>query len=123
MSELDRMIEATLNEEDKAFFAKAGREPGYFGEVVGLFGGTLGWMNALVLAATTALFIGGVWCAWQFFQAEEAISALRWGLSAAVLLISVVVLKVGTIWPTFQANRVLREIKRVELQIARRAAK
>lgn len=65
------------------------------------------------------LFFGGAWCAWQFFQVDETIPALRWGLSAVVLLIGGTVLKLSTLWPSLHANRVLRELKRLELQIAR----
>ncbi len=39
MSDLDRMIETTLNEEDRAFLARLDREPGYFSQVGGLLYG------------------------------------------------------------------------------------
>lgn len=123
MSELDRMIDAALTEEDRALLARAGQEPGYLGQVGGLFGGPLGWVNAVVMAAQTMLFVGGAWAAWRFFQAADVLDALKWGLPAAVLLLMATILKVSTLWPSLQANRVLREIKRVELQIARQAAR
>lgn len=123
MSELDRMIEAALAEDDRELLAQAGREPGYFGQVGGLFGGPLGWVNGVVMAAQTFLFFAGVWMAWNFFTASDALTALKWGLPAAVLLLMATVLKVSALWPSLQANRVLREIKRVELQLARQAAR
>jgi hypothetical protein len=49
--------------------------------------------------------------------------ALRWGFSSTVLLLGGAMLKLGTLWPTLQANRVLREIKRLELQVARSSTK
>ncbi len=119
MSELDKMIETTLNEEDRAFLARLEREPGYFRQVGGLLSGQLGWINFLLMIVQAVLFFAGVWCAWEFFQTTEVIMALRWGLSATVLMIGGTVLKIGTLWPTLQANRVLREIKRLELQLAR----
>lgn len=121
MSELDRMIEKTLNEEDRAFLAKLEREPGYFHQVGGLLSGSMAWVNLLLMIVQAALFFGGAWCAWQFFQEADLVLALRWGLSAAVLMIVGTVLKVATLWPSLQANRVLREIKRLELQLARKA--
>lgn len=123
MSELDRMIEAALTEEDRVLLARAGREPGYLGQVGGLFGGPLGWVNAVVMAAQTLLFVAGAWAAWRFFVSADILDALKWGLPAAVLLLMATILKVSTLWPSLQANRVLREIKRVELQIARQAAR
>jgi hypothetical protein len=119
MSDLDKMIETTLNEEDRAFLARLEREPGYFRQVGGLLSGQLGWINFLLMIVQAVLFFAGVWCAWEFFQTTEVIMALRWGLSATVLMIGGTVLKIGTLWPTLQANRVLREIKRLELQLAR----
>ncbi len=119
MSDLDRMIETTLNEEDRTFLAQLVREPGYFRQVGGLLSGPLGWINLLLMVVQAALFFGGAWCAWEFFQVSDPVLALRWGLSAAVLLIVATMLKLATLWPTLQANRVLREIKRLELQVAR----
>ena len=45
-------------------------------------------------------------------------TALRWGIPAGVLLLMSLMIKMG-MWPTLQANRVIRELKRLELQIAR----
>ena len=123
MSELDRKIAATLNEEDRAFLARLDREPGYFSQVGGLLSGSTAWINALLMIVQAVLFFAGVWCAWEFFPATDTILSLRWGLSAAVLMLGGAILKIGTLWPTMQANRVLREIKRLELQIARKADK
>lgn len=121
MSELDKMIEATLNEEDRAFLARLEREPGYFRQVGGLLSGSLAWINVLLMIVQAVMFFGGAWCAWEFFQATDTLMALRWGFSAVTLMIGAAVLKIGTLWPTMQANRVLREIKRLELQVARKS--
>lgn len=121
MSELDRMIEKTLNEEDRAFLARLENEPGYFSQVGGLLTGSLAWINVLLMIVQAVMFFGGAWCAWEFFQTADPVMALRWGLSGSVLMIGAALLKIGTLWPTMQANRVLREIKRLELQLARKA--
>lgn len=120
MSDLDKMIEATLNEEDRAFRAQLDREPGYFSQVGGLLSGPLAWINLLLMIVQAVMFFTGAWCAWEFFQATDPIMALRWGLSAATLIIVAALLKIATLWPTMQANRVLREVKRLELQLARK---
>lgn len=123
MSELDRIIEATLTEEDRAFAARLEREPGYLSQVGGLLSGSLGWVNLLMMIVQAVLFFAGVWCAWQFFQSSDTLMSLRWGLSSATLLIVGALLKIATLWPSLQANRILRELKRLELQIARKADK
>lgn len=121
MSDIDKMIEATLNEEDRAFLARVEREPGYFGQVGGLLTGPLAWVNMLLMIVQAVMFLAGVWCAWEFFHATDTIMALRWGLSASTLMIVGALLKIATLWPTLQANRVLREVKRLELQLARKS--
>ncbi|MBL0947966.1 MAG: hypothetical protein IBJ06_07470 [Brevundimonas sp.] len=67
----------------------------------------------------TLLFIGGVWAAWRFFQATEALEALRWGLPSAVLILSSLMLKLA-IWPVIHANRTIHALRRLELQLALR---
>ncbi|MBU1384918.1 MAG: hypothetical protein KKG14_02880 [Alphaproteobacteria bacterium] len=69
------------------------------------------------MAAQAALFMAGVWAAWRFFEAETPLSALHWGLPAAVLLLMSLIIKMGLL-PEMQANRLIRELRRLELQIA-----
>ncbi len=68
------------------------------------------------------VFIAGVWATWHFFQAGDALAALRWGLPAAVLLLMALIIKMA-LWPTMQTNRVIRELKRLELQVARASSR
>lgn len=72
--------------------------------------------------ATFALFIAAVYCGWRFFIAAEAIDVARWGAGAMLLMAMVGFLKLW-FWLRMESNRVLREIKRLELQIARANAR
>lgn len=69
------------------------------------------------MGAQAALFISGVWAAWNFFKATDALTAVHWGLPAAVALLMALAIKLA-LYPVIQANRVLREMKRLELLIA-----
>lgn len=117
MTDIDRMIEEALEGEDQALFRETAREPGFFGQAFGLFGGRNGWVNMVMMAAQALLFVGGVWAAWRFFEAETPLSALHWGLPAAVLMLASLVIK-ASMMPEIQANRLMREIKRLELRLA-----
>lgn len=117
MTDIDRMIEEALQGEEQALFRETLREPGFFGQAFGLLGGRNGWVNGVMMAAQAALFIGGVWAAWRFFGAETPLSALHWGLPAAVLLLMSLIIKMG-LMPEMQANRLMRELKRLQLQAA-----
>lgn len=115
---IDAMIDEALDAEERELLRQIGEEPGYFRQIFGLFDGRLGWVSWLIMFWQTVMFIASVYAAVQFFNASDTLEALRWGLPAGVLLILAAMLKL-TLWPSLQANRVLRELKRVELQIAR----
>ncbi len=117
MQDIDKMIEEALDGEEQALFRETATEPGFFHQTFGLFGGRAGWVNAVLMVTQTAAFFAGAWAAWRFFQADNALSALHWGLPATVLLLASLVMKLSLV-PALQANRVLRELKRLELQIA-----
>lgn len=116
-NDIDRMIEEALQGEEQALFRETAREPGFFGQAFGLFGGRNGWVNGVMVVAQAGLFVGGVWAAWRFFEAETPLSALHWGLPAAVLMLASLIIKTGMM-PEIQANRLIRELKRQQLQAA-----
>lgn len=120
--EIDRLIDESLEAEERELLRRIGEEPGYFTQIWGLFDGRLGWVSWLMMFWQTVMFVAAVYCAVRFFQASETLEALHWGMPSAVLLIMAGMLKLA-LWPSLQTNRVLRELKRVELQIARVSAK
>ena len=119
MRDLDEMIEETLSEEERALLRRLGEEPGAFGMALGLFRGRTGWVNAVLMTVQGIAFVAGVYAAWMFFEAADPVTQLRWGLPAAVLLILSAMIKLA-MWPEMHANRVLREVKRLELQLLSR---
>ncbi len=122
MRDLDKMIDEALGEEERDLLRSIGEEPGFFRQTFGIFSGPAAWVNVLLMVVQGLVFIVGVWAAWKFFQAQDALAALRWGIPAAVMLLVSLIIKMG-MWPTLQANRVIRELKRLELQIARTSSK
>jgi hypothetical protein len=118
MRNLDNMIEEALDAEERELLRSIGEEPGFFAQVFGAFGGVTGWVNLLLMFVQGALFIAGAWAAWNFFEAAETLTALRWGFPAAVMLLMSLIIKMA-VWPTMQTNRVIRELKFLELQLAR----
>ena len=122
MRDLDDMIDEALDSEERELLRSIGTEPGFFAQLSGVFGGATGWVNVLLMFVQAALFIGGVWAAWNFFGAADALTALRWGLPATVLLLMALIIKLS-LWPTIQSNRIIRELKRIELRIARASSK
>ena len=117
MKDIDRMIEEALDGEEQALFLDTAREPGFFEQAFGLLGGRNGWVNRILVVVQAALFVGGLWAGWRFFEAETVLSALHWGLPAAVLVLMALIIKLGMM-PELQANRLMRELKRLQLQAA-----
>ncbi|MEM6622697.1 MAG: DUF6768 family protein [Pseudomonadota bacterium] len=119
MSKLDDLIAEALSAEEREILRET-EELGWFALGARQFTGKLGWVSWVVMLVQAALFLGGVWCAIEFFAATEVLAALHWGLPGAVLIILATILKTS-LMPQMQADRVLRELKRVELMIAHKA--
>lgn len=117
-NDLDAMIDEALNAEERELLQSIGDEPNYFNQAMGIFSGRLGWVHMVIMLAQTVMFVAGVYLAWQFFHAADQLQALQYGLPAAVFILMSGIIKMA-MWPSIQTNRVLRELKRLELQIAR----
>jgi len=118
MSDLDRLIADALKDEDDPALAGAEREPGYVAQALALFTGRLAWVHWTIMIAQLAMFAVGAWCAVNFFQAGEVLAALRWGLPGVVLLCYAAIFK-SALGPQMETNRLLMEIKRLELRVER----
>lgn len=120
MRDLDKMIEETLEAEERELLRSIGEQPGFVERALGMFGAGVKWMVALMMVGQTLLFLGGVWTTWNFFEATDPVAQLRWGLPAAVLLLASLAVKLA-VAPPIHANRIMCELKRIELHLARAA--
>ncbi len=116
MNKIDDLIGRALTEEDRALLARHG-EPGYLTQAFGIFRGPMAWVMWVVNAAAGAAFVAALYAIWKMFGTTEALVAVKWGVGSLVLF------QVTTLCKTFmgshlETNRMLREIKRVELQVA-----
>lgn len=118
MSDINRLIEETLDHEDAALRRALGEDPGFIASAFGMLRGPGAWPRQVMFAAQTVMFVVSVWFAWEFFQAETVLDALRWGLPGAVLMLGALVVK--TSMAAFMTeSRLLMEIRRLELRIER----
>ncbi len=116
-NDLDRMIEDALKGQDSEILRET-QELGWFQLGLSQFGGKLGWVTWVVMIVQIVLFAVGLYCAVQFFGATEAILAVKWGVSGGVLILMATQLKLS-LMPQLQADRVIREVKRLQLIMAR----
>lgn len=116
MSKIDEMIGRALTAEDRALLASHA-EPGYLSQAFGLFRGPMGGIMWLVNIAAGLAFLGGLYAVWHMSAAPDALAAVKWGVGSLFLF------QVTTMCKTFmgshmEANRLLRELKRLELQVS-----
>jgi len=117
MDELDRKIEEALSAEDRAMFDEFG-EQGIFAQWFGVYRGPQAWIFSLTTVVMVFLGAGGLYSLWKLIEVGSGPDAVKWGAAAIILLTMVSFIKVY-FWMRMESNRVIREIKRLELQIAR----
>ncbi len=118
MSKIDDLINESLSKEDEALLEHYGTEPGYFKQAMALFRGQLGWVMWFVGIVQLLLFLAAIYALVQVFTLEQLMDALRWGVVTVVLVQLSTFLR-GFMGAHFEANRVLRELKRLELRLVR----
>ena len=116
MADIDKQIEEALNAEDRAILDQYG-EQGLFGQLGTLFQGKLAWFSVIVMIIGTAVTIFGLYAAWKFATGDELVEMFRWAAIAWAAFVTQIMLKLWS-WMRMETGRVLREVKRVELQIA-----
>ena len=118
MNDLDRKIQAALSRDPAG--DPLAEEPNIAEEVLAAFRGRHRWLSALAAALQLAGVAGLVFAAFRFCQADALALQLRWGALAVVLLAATTMIKVW-FWLELHTNRVLREVKRVELLLVSRS--
>ena len=122
MDKLDQKIMEALEDEERQILEAIGKEQSFSKQAAGLFRGNLGWLNGAILLLHVMCTVGGVYAAWRFFGMSEMLDAMRWGLSAAVLLVAALITRL-TLVRSMQTNRVLLAVKELKMQVALLAAK
>ncbi|CAN7537709.1 hypothetical protein LJR143_003685 [Pseudoxanthomonas sp. LjRoot143] len=116
MDKFDEVIGRALTEEDRALLARYGQRD-YVSEATSMFSGPMGGTMRLVYVMVFLTFVGAALALWKMGTSVEAVSAIRWGVGSIVLFQMTSLCKsfLGT---HMEANRMLREFKRLELQVA-----
>ena len=122
MTNLDQAIRQALSAEDAEFLAKFEKEAPLHEQVFGAFTGPFGGLNVLGVIFTFAMFGAFCFCVWQFFNVSETRDLIFWSAAALWSAVAVGMLKIW-FWMEMHKNQMLREVKRLELQVARLAAR
>ncbi|HUG11501.1 MAG TPA: DUF6768 family protein [Opitutaceae bacterium] len=117
MNNIDQKIQAALRREGAG--ENIIKEPNLAEEVITAFRGRNRFTNMMALfwsIVSLALF---VWSAWRFYVAEVVREQMLWGGLCLYFLIFIAFMKVW-FWLEMHSNRVLRELKRIELLLVTR---
>ena len=121
MTDFDQSIRESLSAEDTELFDRLGADQALHRQVLATFEGQLRWFNIAGWIAGFVLFgVAGV-SAWRFVQAQELGDMLRWAAASALAFAGLALIKVW-FWLELQKNAIVREVKRLEVQVASLAA-
>lgn len=120
MSELDDKIREALSGQDAELFDEYSDEPSMVSMVFEVFRGRHRWLVLWMWLVSVAMLIFGIVAVVQFFKVETTREMIAWAIGFLTCLSAVSMLKVW-FWMEMQKNSITREVKRLELQIARLA--
>jgi hypothetical protein len=115
MNELDRAIRQSLSAEDAELLERV--DPSLRQQVRATFEGQLRWLNVAGWIAGVVLFGVASAMTWRFIYAATLAEMLRWGAGAALGFAGLALIKVW-FWMELQKNAIMREVRRLEVQVA-----
>ncbi len=121
MEDIDQLIKDTLTEEEAKFYNEL-EEQNVLEMVTGLFKGKNMWIMYLMNFMTLVFFGLFIYCIVQFFNAEVTKDLIKWSVGSLVFVLAVSMMKIFA-WMQMDKNALLREMKRLELQVSSLATK
>lgn len=121
MEEIDQLIKESLTREEAEFYDSLD-EQNLLEMVGGLFNSKNRWLIILMNIMQVISFILFVYCLVQFFNTEVTNELIKWGAGGFVFLFMSSYLKLFS-WMQMDKNALLREMKRLELQVSSIASK
>lgn len=113
---IDKLIKEALTEEEAKFYDELG-EQNVFEKFGGVFRGKMGWLAIIMNVVVLVLFGLLVYCLIQFLNVETTNELIKWGAGMFTCMIMMSMLKLY-FWMQMDKNDILRELKRLELQIS-----
>lgn len=117
----DQLIREALLKEENIDLSKA-HDPGVIEEIIETFKGRRRWIIAYVWTASFACVCIGFASGYQYYIAETTKEQIGWAAGFLYFAIIVAMLKIWY-WDEMRRYTFLREIKRLEIQIANLAEK
>ena len=113
---IDDLIKKSLNADEAEFYDNLD-EPTLYESFGNIFKGKNKWITILVAIVTVAFLVFTIYALVNFFETDSIKEMLKWGAGMFAGFISIGFVKVYY-WMEMNKNVMLREMKRVELQIS-----
>lgn len=113
---IDELIKETLNQEEAKFYDEL-EEQNLIGKLGELFKGKMGWLAIIMNIVHLVIFGLLIYCIVQFFGTNETNELIKWSSAGFLCMLAMGMLKLY-IWMQMDKNDILREMKRLELQVA-----
>ncbi|MEM9391233.1 MAG: DUF6768 family protein, partial [Bacteroidota bacterium] len=114
--EIDKVIHEALNKEEAEFYDQLG-EQSIIEMAFNVYTGKDRWLKVIIALLTFLFFAGFVYSAIQFFETEMATEMIKWlGIGSLFFGMSMA-LKLWQ-WMQMDKNAILREMRRIELQLS-----
>jgi hypothetical protein len=117
MTDVDDKIREALRREDAELLEHYQTEPPVHELLIETFRGRRVWLSSLAAVFTFLCFGLSLFALYGFFHAESTRSLIAWASGFLWSSLAVAMLKIW-FWMEIQRNSVVREIKRLELQVA-----
>jgi hypothetical protein len=114
---IDELIKQALSEEESEHLERLSKEQNVFEELLASFQGSRKWLSVYVTVVIFIFFGISIYSLVQFLSVETTREMLLWGAAMGGSLLIVTMLKVWY-WMQMDRNAIIRELKRLELQIA-----
>ncbi len=114
--EIDQIIKDTLTQEEAKFYEGLD-EQNLFRQMGGVFKGKNAWIIVLMNIISLIFLAFFFYCIVQLFNTDITNELILWSVGALFSALYISMIKVY-FWQQMQKNNILREIKRLELQIA-----
>lgn len=116
IEKIDELIKEALTQEEAKFYDELG-EQNLIEKLGSVFKGKTGWLAIIMNLFNLVIFGLLIFCVVQFLNTEATNELIKWGTGIFACLIFMGMIKLF-VWMQMDKNDILREIKRLELQIA-----
>ena len=116
MEDIDKLIKETLSEEEAKFYDELD-EQNLFQMLGGIFKGKNTWLAIIMNIVNVIIFGLLIYCIIQSMEVEKTNDLILWVGAIILCFLTMSMIKIY-IWMQIHKNALLREIKRLELQVS-----